>query len=273
MLRQTEMIEQVRQLCQRDERVSAAMMYGSFTRGEGDGYSDIEFLLFFEDAAFDALDRRAWLEAIAPVALMYVNDFGITAVIFDNLVRGEFHFHRATEVKLAEAWRGVIAFPSLETMLLVDKAGLLTPLLEPLIGPDPARNSIALVQALADDFANQYLFGVNVLLRGEHARALEMLGVLQRLILRLARVEAGKTGPWFIPSRRLELDLDSDAYARFQRCTARLDATELRHAYLEVSAWANDLLGALQARHGIEAHAELRARITARLHNARPPIP
>jgi len=32
--------------------------------------------LFFEDESFEALDRRAWLEQIAPVALMYVNDFG-----------------------------------------------------------------------------------------------------------------------------------------------------------------------------------------------------
>jgi lincosamide nucleotidyltransferase len=261
------MIAQVRRLCHEDERVSAAMMYGSFTRDEGDQYSDIEFLIFFENEAFDSLDRRAWLEQIAPVELLYVNDFGITAVIFDNLVRGEFHFHRIDEVTLAEAWRGVMAFPTLDKTLLVDRSGRLLPFLKPLIGPEPARNQAALVQSLADDFTNQYLFGVNVLLRGEQARALEMLGILQRLLLRCARVLAGKTGPWFIPSHHAEADLSSEAYARFQRCTARLDAPELQRAYHEAGAWAGELLAALADRYGIEPHAGLRARIAARIPN------
>ncbi|HYN89578.1 MAG TPA: lincosamide nucleotidyltransferase Lnu(B), partial [Ardenticatenaceae bacterium] len=43
---QEEMIARVRQLCHADERVVAALMYGSFTKGEGDGFSDIEFYLF-----------------------------------------------------------------------------------------------------------------------------------------------------------------------------------------------------------------------------------
>lgn len=265
MLLQAEMIEQVRRLCQQDERVSAAMMYGSFTHSQGDRYSDIEFLLFFEDEGFDSLDRRAWLEGVAPVALMSVNDFGITAVIFENLVRGEFHFHRAAEVTIAERWRGVIAFPSLASTLLVDKSGLLTPLLEPLIGPDPVRNQLALVQSLADDFPNVYLFGLNVLRRGELARALEMLGALQRLLLRCARVLAGKTGPWFIPSRQLEQDLSPQAYARFQRCTAGLDANDLEQAFREAGVWANDLLSALHESYGVDTHAELRARIAGLL--------
>jgi lincosamide nucleotidyltransferase len=260
---QETMIERVRALCQRDNRVSAAMMYGSFTRGEGDEFSDIEFLVFFEDESFDTLDRRAWLEQIAPVALMYVNDFGITAVIFENLVRGEFHFHKVAEVTIAEAWRGVLTFPSLESTLLVDKSGALTPYLLPIIGPDPQRDQPDKIQFLADNFTNQYLFGVNVLRRGELARALEMLGVLHRITLGMARILAGKTGPWFIPSKMLERDLTPDEYARFRACTAILESDSLRRAYQQIGLWAGEMLDDLRARYGIETHDNLRAQIAA----------
>src|SRR3954447_5748983 len=39
---QEAMIARLRDLCLQDERVVAALLYGSFTRGEGDAFSDIE---------------------------------------------------------------------------------------------------------------------------------------------------------------------------------------------------------------------------------------
>jgi lincosamide nucleotidyltransferase len=43
LLPQEQLIARVRALCHADERLDAAMMYGSFVYGEGDAYSDIEF--------------------------------------------------------------------------------------------------------------------------------------------------------------------------------------------------------------------------------------
>jgi lincosamide nucleotidyltransferase len=270
MLPQKAMIERVRALCQQDERVDAAMMYGSFTHGEGDPFSDIEFVLFFEDGAFAALNRLAWLEQIASVALLYSNDFGIDAVIFENLVRGEFHFHRRSEMALAGAWHGALTFPSLESALVTDKSGLLTPYLLPLIGPELPRDGVETCQVLVDDFVNQYLFGLNVLRRGDLPRALEMLSVLQRIVLRMARVIAGKTRAWFIPSRRLEEELGAEVMARLKSCTAALDAPSLERAYSEIGAWAAEMARALSARCAIDPRAELHARITEeRLHTGR----
>jgi hypothetical protein len=40
MLQQEAMIERTRRVCREDERLAAAMMYGSFAQGEGDGFSD-----------------------------------------------------------------------------------------------------------------------------------------------------------------------------------------------------------------------------------------
>jgi hypothetical protein len=40
MLQQEAMIELTRRVCREDERLAAAMMYGSFAQGEGDGFSE-----------------------------------------------------------------------------------------------------------------------------------------------------------------------------------------------------------------------------------------
>ena len=39
MLQQEAMIERTHSVCREDERLAAAMMYGSFAQGEGDGFS------------------------------------------------------------------------------------------------------------------------------------------------------------------------------------------------------------------------------------------
>src|SRR5437773_5178153 len=92
MVPQLEMIEHVRTLCQQDERLVAALMYGSFAGGEGDQFSDIEFALFFADEQLPTVDQAAWVAQIAPVELYFVDDVGHHTAIFNNLIRGEFHF-------------------------------------------------------------------------------------------------------------------------------------------------------------------------------------
>jgi predicted nucleotidyltransferase len=61
MLEQVTMIEKVRELCEQDERVMGALMYGSFALGQGDRFSDIEFYLFFQERVLDEADEEAWV--------------------------------------------------------------------------------------------------------------------------------------------------------------------------------------------------------------------
>ena len=93
---QEAMIARLRNLCLQDEHVVAALLYGSFTRGEGDALSDIEAALFFVDDALRTLNQQAWVQQIAPVALYFDDDFGHHTAIFTNLIRGEFHFEPAS---------------------------------------------------------------------------------------------------------------------------------------------------------------------------------
>ena len=104
MLQQEALIERVRGLCEEDGRVVAALMYGSFALGQGDRFSDIEFYVFFEDGAVGGLDEEAWVGRIAPLGVYYVNEFGSGTAVFEDLVRGEFHFEAASDVGLVDAW-------------------------------------------------------------------------------------------------------------------------------------------------------------------------
>ncbi len=263
MLPQQQMIARVRELCRTDARIDAAMMYGSFTYGEADQYSDIEFLFFFNDEAFEQIDPRAWLTQIAPVAMLYVNDFGIHAAVFENLVRGEFHFHRASEVTIGAAWPGVLTFPRLDATLIVDRSGALTPYLEAIIGPHPERATPDAAQNLVYGFINWLLFGFNVLRRGERARAHEILNIIHRHLLHMVRLGEGATDHWLTPSRLLEHDLSPEVYARFEACVPHgLTPEALRHAYGNAWAWGGDLMGLLRARFDVQVPDDLCETIT-----------
>ena len=45
---QLQMISKTKSIAQQDTHVSAVFMYGSFTKNEGDQYSDIEFYIFLK---------------------------------------------------------------------------------------------------------------------------------------------------------------------------------------------------------------------------------
>jgi lincosamide nucleotidyltransferase len=251
VLIQEEMIARVRQLCQQDGRVVAALMYGSFTKGEGDAYSDIEFYIFLDDATYDAVDPAAWAAQVAPVALYFTNEFGTGTAIFENLVRGEFHFERASEMGAIRSWKQGGSLPNPDSMLLMDGTGELTEHLRYLSGPGPDRAAPEHVTWLWHSFLNWMLFGSNVLTRGERARALEILSILQRYLLWLARVQEGTTQHWLTPSKNAEHDLSPDAYQRFTACTADLRGDNLERAYAAAWDWGKELIYALARKHAL----------------------
>jgi len=264
MLIQEAMIERVRQLCREDGRVTGAFMYGSFTLDEGDAYSDIEFYIYMAEADVAALDRRGWLEQIAPVELYFVNEFGTGTAIFDNLVRGEFHFAPTEEmaaVRAAGASGGRFAEP--ERMVIADRSGALREHLAFIAGPGPERATPETLAGLWQGFLNWMLFGANVLARGERARALETLGAVQRHLLWLARIRAGSTAHWPTPSRAAEQELGPEAYARFAACTAGLAPGALEAAYRAAWTWGVELATALSEAHPFETYPALVEKMNA----------
>jgi lincosamide nucleotidyltransferase len=250
MLQQETMIDKVRDLSERDERVVATLMYGSFALEQGDRFSDIEFYLFFKDTALDDLDDEAWVEQIAPVELYYINEFGNGTAIFENLVRGEFHFEGSSDVGLVDSWE-VAWFPSLESAVLVDKDGELSRRVSRLVGPPPDLDTPERALFLCRSLINWTLMGSNLMQRGEHARAQAFLTFVHNHLLRAIRLVERNTANWLSPSRRLEEDISEDSFARFRACTASLNAGQLSHAYRSTWEWSRVLMGELAMRHAL----------------------
>jgi lincosamide nucleotidyltransferase len=264
MLQQEVMIERVRELCEQDGRVVAALMSGSFALGQGDRFSDIEFYLFFKEAALLSLDEAAWVGRIAPLGLYYINEFGNGTAIFENLVRGEFHFQAASKVGLVDAWE-TAWFPSLASAVLVDKTGELSSRLGPLVRRPPDLDTPEWALFVCRSLINWTLMGDNLLERGEHARAEVFLTLIHGHLLQAARLVERKTANWLSPTRKLEEDVSASTYERFRACTAALDAAQLARAYTSTWKWGRELMEELASRHGFVLPESLLAKLDQRL--------
>ena len=266
MLQQEAMIERTRRVCKEDERLAAAMMYGSFAQGEGDGFSDIEFILFFSDEDLEGVDQKEWVSRISPVELYFVNEHGNGTAIFENLVRGEFHFDRASDIErvVGESMRDADWLPSLEDTLILDRTGELTPRLRTIVGPPPARDTPENVLFLCNCFVNWFIFGSNLFARGELARSLDLLGIVRDRLLQMVRVLEGSTLHWFNSSKFLEREISETSYSRYVSCTARLDTDELRQAYLSAWEWGRELMPSLADGYGVVLPRDLLLRLDGR---------
>ena len=241
MLRQLVLIDRVRELCVQDARVVSALMYGSFLRGEGDAFSDVEFYLFWSEAGLDGLDREAWLGQIAPLRTCFENEFGTTVAIFDDWIRGEFHFEPRGAIARVRSWP--LTPEDAEAMRILDRDGQLRDALADAARPRPVRPTEELASELSKRLLNWLLLGTNVLRRGEYVRALDALSNVQRFLLWLARLREGARTHWPTPSRAAERDLSAGALERFARCTAHLDPGALAVAYENAWRFARDLSG------------------------------
>jgi lincosamide nucleotidyltransferase B/F len=264
MLPQEAMIEKTRELCYKDERLVAALMYGSFALGEGDRFSDIEFYLFFEDEASEGLEEEAWVAQIAPLALYYVNEFGNGSAIFENLVRGEIHFEAASNVGLVDAWENAW-FHSLESAVPVDKNGQLSGRVGRLVRPPPDLDIPERAPFLCRSLMNWTLMGANLLGRGEYAHAEALLTLVHGRLLQAMRLVEGKSANWLSPTRRLEQDASATSYERYRGCTAALYAEQLFRAYTSTWEWGRGLMGKLAARHALTLPEALLDKLDRRL--------
>ncbi len=258
-----ERVERLRCLAERDPRIEGVLLYGSWTTGEADEHSDIEAYLYVRDAA--DFDGREFVARIAPLRLACVNMFGILAVVFDDLMRGEFHVEPAGAVEEVRSWRGSVHLPDPGAAVLLDRTGRLTEaagaLAEPL-RPDPA----ATAQSGADELVVWTLMLTDLLARGEVARA---HGLLNTMIapqqLKLLRLLRGSTDHWLTPSRGLERDVPAADLARYRATTGPALPEETRAAARESWAWTRDLVAEAAARWGVTLPADLHEAVTGRL--------
>ncbi|MEV0644185.1 hypothetical protein AB0I28_02865 [Phytomonospora sp. NPDC050363] len=206
MLRQAELIDRVRVLCADDDRLDAALTYGSFPQGRGDEHSDIEFWLFFTPSTWPRVDPIAWYERVARPRHSVVNEFGTHVVFFPGLIRAEFHFALSTDIPSVGSWpaRGA----EVDAMVLIDRSGRLRPVLDSVPLTASAADVPGAAEEICGRFANWILLAHHVAARGEELRAFDALAHVQRHLLWMARLRGGETADWLTPSRAAETTVD-----------------------------------------------------------------
>ncbi|WP_254875688.1 nucleotidyltransferase domain-containing protein [Streptomyces sp. CAI 127] len=155
-------IESLPKTAEADPRVEGVLLYGSWTLGEADAHSDLDACLYVREEDVDAFDGREFVERLAPLKLAYTNMYGILAVAFDDLMRGEFHVEPAgSGIAEIATWRGQIHLPHPEAAALLDRTGDLTPAAHELAAFDPPE-PVATTQQLTHELANWTLMPAHI---------------------------------------------------------------------------------------------------------------
>lgn len=256
-------VERLREVAEADPRVEAVLLYGSWSTGEADALSDLDAYVYVADEHTGDLDGREFVSRLGPLRLAYTNLFGILAVVFDDLMRGEFHFEPAgPAIAEISTWKGMIHLPDTGAAVLVDRTGRLAEAVRPLAGfvpPDPAPTA----EQLMGELANWTLMAAHVLARGETARAHAALATMvSPPQLKLVRLLRGSTAHWLTPSRALEADLPAPDVARHTATTGTAAPAEVHRALASSWAWSRELAREAGERWGVDVPEGLHEDIT-----------
>lgn len=254
---QQKLISIVKTTAQKDSRINAVMMYGSFTQNSGDVFSDVEFYVFVNDESFKQLDTAEWIFQIHPWQLHFFNEYGTEVVIFDNLVRGEFHFLPEKEVTIIETFKTVGHFPDIDSMCLYDKCGKLRHYLEICANYNVNRYSKENIEFTVNNLINMILYGLNVFKRGEFARSSECLSQAQKYHLQLLRLKENTVDHWVNPTKCLEQEISAQSYQIFSNCCADLNPDNIARAYENLITNTQTLLEQFVSRYAIKDYTAL----------------
>lgn len=238
-MEQLEMIDKLCRHASADEGISAVLMYGSFTKGEGDCYSDIEFYIFLREGY--EINKKEWISCIRHVEMFFTNEFGTDVVVFDNLIRGEFHFHPVSDISIIQTWQGILDFSVRDKMNLVDKDGLLADILNGIEQINPKWNNRENIEWVADSMINNLIFVGNVIRRGEYARAIHLFYFLEKYLVQLIRLHFDNTDHWLDPMKGFENEIPKEWYKRYAVCVPKLGEDDLKRCYTEVIQLTREL--------------------------------
>ncbi|MFD1831208.1 nucleotidyltransferase domain-containing protein [Streptomyces desertarenae] len=263
-------IARLRQLARADTRLEGVLLYGSWTVGEADAHSDIEAYLYIQDDQLADFDGPAFLAQLAPLQLSYTNMYGILAVVFDDLMRGEFHLTPAGPgIDEVPTWQGMVHLPRPDDAVLLDRTGRLTQAARQLATFQPPE-PVTTAQQLTNELTNWTLMLAHVLARGETARAHALLHtVIAPQQLQLCRLLRNSTAHWLTPSRALEQDLPDTDRHRYASTTATVRDQDVRTAARNSWRWSRDLAAEAADRWTIHLPHELHEQISSRLNDPR----
>lgn len=224
---QLQLINKTKLLAEEDKNISSLLMYGSFIKGEGDEFSDVEFYVFYHND----FDHEKWVNQICETLLFFTNEFGTEVAIFDNMIRGEFHFLPISEVNIIASWEGLVSFEYYKEMVLVDKDFLLTSVLDAVDKKRPAHSSQDYIDWVYTSLINSLLQVRGLIERGELAHAQQAFQFIQKYILYLIRIEVGADNHWESPTKKAEIEIPIEWYDVYENCIPSLNGISLREKY------------------------------------------
>jgi lincosamide nucleotidyltransferase len=237
--RQLQIINKVVQLAERDANVSAVLMYGSFTRNEGDEHSDVEFYIFLNNKS--DFNSRRWVNRVEKVSLFFTNEFGTEIAVFDSMIRGKFHFLPVAEIGIIKTWEGFTSFEYVKNMKLVDKNGHLAEVMNSIEITKPDYSEPMNIRWLAESLLSSLLWVKNLIRRGEQAHATYAFSFVQKYFLQLVRIAEKSTDNWENPTKGLENDISTDWYGKYQSIVPTVDDDILVDAFVFAIKYSEEL--------------------------------
>ena len=127
-------------------------------------------------------------------------------------------------------------------MNLVDKDGLLTDVLNDIEPPyEPIRNTPAQIEWLADSLINNLLFASNLFQRGEYSHLHNIFQYIQKHTLWLIRIYEQSEKHWESPTKKLEVDISSYWYNKYQTIVPIITRKSLNKALLNAFVLSKDI--------------------------------
>lgn len=218
MTRAAGIVQTVGRYCLADNRIRAALTYGSVPQGLDDEFSDAEFWVF----PYERVDAHPWIAGIIEPLAIIDNEFGANVAFLSGGMRVEFHLQ--TDVTAVSGWASRGGLP-VERMVLLDRDGGLTGALSGV----RENAEIPPADIVCGRFANWWLLGWNVLRRGEFERSYDALSHVRWELLSMARLRRNRTERWLTPSRMAERDLPAADITALAATTSTVD--NLKVAY------------------------------------------
>jgi len=247
-----EVVDRFISTCQKDERIVAAFLGGSYANGTADKFSDLDLYFITTDEAYENFlaEREAFVRLLGEP--LFLEDFGVThgyLFIFANGVEGEVWFGR--ESKFKNIYSG-------SYRVLLDKKESLTGVVFPERVADQAAQ-IETLRRQIDWFWHELSHFIKAMGRRQLWFAYGQLEVMRQICVNLARLRTnfsyayGGDEPYF----KVEQALPIEQLSPLQTTFCSMDYEAMLQAALVICRFYQDAAPSLAQAHSITYQVEL----------------
>jgi hypothetical protein len=250
-------VERLVAACEADARVAAALLGGSYARGDADASSDLDLSIIVEDDAYEAFyaGRAAFLGGLGE--LLFLEHFGLDHLAFTI-------YADDTEAEIALASPGRLGQIQCGPFLaLFDRRGLLEGAAFPPHTPGSDEQREELRRRIVW-FWHDLSHFITAMARGQHWWAYGQLDELRRYCMNLARIKTDPEGE-LCGHEKVDLALSADDLAPLASTCTPLERAAMLQAGHALVCRYQELARPLAAARGLPYPAKLEGLMLGRL--------